>query len=631
MWETPEKPRATPAGQGLGPIPRRPGRLAEALRIGLASVALLALNQATARAATCNYYASPQGGGDGSSPSSPFNISSFWSVASPGKTLCLLDGTYTNWSARILPPTGLNGASGLPITIRAVNDGKVLISGGGSAPVHLDYNDWFVVEGINACCAGQTVVELSHAHNNVIRRVAAWDAADNNSEIFGVHSNSSFNVLEDVAGWGTARKIFQMSQGGDYTTIRRAWGRWERSTAVGPKMTYSMAYNNYHLTCENCLGTWSGQGMPSSYVLMGYDGTPWTGTGAGTYTNHDVDQPYGIFSVDFESGDKNANAKLLGSLAYILSTDTYKPSFAVFVTKLDSVEIKDTTAYIAPGTNPSVLPFGLYGLVGSTNLHASDITSFGGASSTIQTVWSPSNIWSGASPAAYSAGENIFNTTRGANLCYQYQNGNLTNQPLWPWPMNQRIKDALVQSGRASVDITAAIRGMFGAIPSACLAGSTAPPSPTATPKPPSPTPTQTPTKIASTATPNPPSSSPTRTPTSTGPTTTPNAPSATPNRTATPTPTPTPTGTQTTPTIPPTLPPTPTPTPQPTVLPPAPTPTPTPIGPPATPTPTPGPAGTQPRQPIPVTPHPHLGLPSGPSSRSPHTVSRHVSAWGLK
>ncbi len=53
-----------------------------------------------------------------------------------------------------------------------------------------------------------------------------------------------------------------MSYGGDYTTIRRAWGRWERSTVVGPKMTYTLAYNNYHLTCENCLGTWSGQGMP---------------------------------------------------------------------------------------------------------------------------------------------------------------------------------------------------------------------------------------------------------------------------------------------------------------------------------------------------------------------------------
>ncbi len=187
----------------------------------------------------------------------------------------------------IRPPKGLSGTSEAPITIRALNDGKVLINGQGSKdPVRLYENDWFVIEGINACCgrnADQSgVVYLSGSSYNVIRRVAAWDAGDNNTEIFGAHRDSNekdslHNLFEDVAGWGTARKIFQMSYGGDYTTIRRAWGRWERSTVMGPKMTYTLAYNNYHMTCENCLGTWSGQGMPETYVLMGYDGKPWTG------------------------------------------------------------------------------------------------------------------------------------------------------------------------------------------------------------------------------------------------------------------------------------------------------------------------------------------------------------------
>jgi hypothetical protein len=311
------------------------------------------------------------------------------------------------------------------------------------------------------------VVSLSNSSSNVIRRVAAWDAADKNTTIFGAHYGSH-NLFEDVAGWGRARKIFSGSQGGDYLTVRRAWGRWERSTVVGPKLTYSLAYNSYHMICENCLGAWSGQGMPSTYVLKGYDGAPWTGAGAGTYTNHDVNQPYGIFAADREDGDKNAYVRLLGSLAYILSTDTYKPERAVFITALDSVDIKDTTAYLAPGTNPSVLPFGLYGFAGASNLRASDLTAFGGKSSFWAKEWIQSNLWSASSPAAYSPGENIFNTSRGANLCYQYQDGNLTTKRLWPWPMNQRIKDAMVQSGRASVDVTATIQKLFGTIPAAC-------------------------------------------------------------------------------------------------------------------------------------------------------------------
>jgi hypothetical protein len=171
-------------------------------------------------------------------------------VAAAGKTLCLLDGTYTGYTSMILPPKELNGASGIPITIRALNDGKVLINGlGGLPPVQLSYNDWFVIEGINACCSNTSVVSLSNSSSNVIRRVAAWDAADKNTNIFGAHYGSH-NLFEDVAGWGRARKIFSMSQGGDFTTVRRAWGRWERSTVVGPKLTYSLAYNSYHMTCE---------------------------------------------------------------------------------------------------------------------------------------------------------------------------------------------------------------------------------------------------------------------------------------------------------------------------------------------------------------------------------------------
>ena len=67
--------------------------------------------------------------------------------------------------------------------------------------------------------------------------------------------------------------------------------------------------------------------MPQSYVLLDYYGQPWTGAGAGTYTNYGVDQPLGIFAVDAQAGDKNAHLRVLGSLgAYVLPTDTYKAS-----------------------------------------------------------------------------------------------------------------------------------------------------------------------------------------------------------------------------------------------------------------------------------------------------------------
>src|SRR5262245_13146432 len=114
-----------------------------AVLFALTIISQLWPSRSFSQTATCNYYASPTGTGNGLSPSSPFKIGNFWSVASPGKVLCLLDGTYTGSSSMINPPQNLRGLSGSPITIRALNDGKVLLDGQkGSVPVGLYYNDW---------------------------------------------------------------------------------------------------------------------------------------------------------------------------------------------------------------------------------------------------------------------------------------------------------------------------------------------------------------------------------------------------------------------------------------------------------------------------------------------------------
>jgi hypothetical protein len=51
----------------------------------------------------------------------------------------------------ITPSAGLSGARGNPITVRALNEGQVLIDGQFvRTPVRLDGNNWFLIEGINA-------------------------------------------------------------------------------------------------------------------------------------------------------------------------------------------------------------------------------------------------------------------------------------------------------------------------------------------------------------------------------------------------------------------------------------------------------------------------------------------------
>jgi hypothetical protein len=209
--------------------------------------------------------------------------------------------------------------------------------------------------------------------------------------------------------------------------------------------------------------------MKQTYVLLDYYGNPWTGNGAGTYTNYGVNQAYGIFGNDgFTGSDKNARTKLLGSLAYVRGSDRFHPSQAVFITKIDSTEIAQSAAYIQPGTHTTKKPFALYNLqtATGTNLVARNLTSVGGAGSFYGTEWKKSALSEGT---LLSAVANLFTaSTTGANLCFRYQNGTLTTQPLWPWPMNQRIIDATIKSGRTAVDVTATVESMLGTIPATC-------------------------------------------------------------------------------------------------------------------------------------------------------------------
>lgn len=462
-------PRPRSAPHGTGAIHRR--RLVAGLRTVLAFVLLGAAGAAYAQTPlNCTSYASPTGQGNGGSPDKAFRVATFWKSAEAGNTLCLLDGTYTDTDSMIAPPSGLRGASGRPITIRALHEGKVRIDGQGKRlPIRLWWNDWMVVEGLNACCSSGAVVGLDHSNHNVIRRVAAWDAAEGNNDVFGVHFGEH-NLLEDVAGWGIARKVYESSQGGDYTTIRRAWGRWEGSHVIGPKMVYTVAYNNYGMLLENAIGTWSGERMKDSYVLLDYYGKPWSGRGEGTYHNRDVDQPYAVFGMDALKKDKKAKARLLGSLAYIGRRDSFKAPQLVFVTNMDAVEIADTIAYVESDAYPQVKTFALYGLTAATNLLAHSITSIGGAGARIKHEWETRNVLEGPSLAVYKPGENAFSTTRGANLCNRYVDGVRTTEPLWPWPMNQRILEATVASGRAPVDVTTQVQAILGPIPPPCLA-----------------------------------------------------------------------------------------------------------------------------------------------------------------
>ncbi|RTL56302.1 MAG: hypothetical protein EKK37_17685 [Sphingobacteriales bacterium] len=433
---------------------------------GLATV-LVTVNAAVIVDTTTRggYYASPTGTGNGTF-SSPFKIADFWKVAKPGDTLNLLDGRYTGASSMINPPQNLSGTAAARIVIRAVNDGKADIDGQGqNAPVTLSYNNYFTLEGFNAHNAGDptsinvSVVTVSYSSYNILRRICAWEAADGNTNIFGCH-HGVYNVFEDCAGWGTARKVFSNSQMGNYTTFRRCFGRWEGSHAEGPKKTFGVSYNSYNALLENCIGTWDGLRMQQSYQLHDY-----FNVGVGKFfTNYEVQQPDGIYSHDgFDSLPDIANARLYGCIAYLKGSQRYHNSAKLwagpFAFEIKGIDIQNSLSFIQPGSYTNIWNVNLATVGNTTTNRVKGLTQIGGELGHISTDWAPQNIVSSTT---------CNGTNTGTVVSKRYIDGVLTTQDLWPWPMNQRIIDAMTQAGYTGdkiIDVNKDVFGLCGNTP----------------------------------------------------------------------------------------------------------------------------------------------------------------------
>lgn len=534
------------------------------LRILLGLLAVLAIGAAWASQRVLprgrTFYASPDGGGSGTSRANPFHVRDFLELAQPGDTLYLLDGVYVGQLSMLYATRPTSGTAGDPIVVKALNDGAVRFDGEGlRKPVYLGYADYWILEGFDACNSSESVVELSYSNHCQIRRVCAWDAAEGNSVVFTVHFGDN-NLLEDCAGWGRSRKIFSASQNGNHTTFRRCFGRFEACISVGNKMTFSVVYNNYDCLLENCIATWdtSTGRMPEWYVLQDFDRKPfmriptdgvslpgggklkgnyrpngmqngqprwvdyyacdayvylwysdglgtwvvsegsnsgpqmrnyWVKQGGGggpegtysptdatsgnltvescTYDNWRVGEGCGLFGAEGywgEGWNEDSRLRMRGCIAYLLAdqrADAFPGLF--FMTTTSEIDLEDCASYVAPGAegryrNGRIRPYYLMpnrdDHDGTMGLAARNLTAVG-PSSYIDRAWDVSSLLHhGAGPLPMER------TARGgANIHKRYVDGELTDQDLWPWPMDQRIHDAMLAGGcKDPISVTDTIR-----------------------------------------------------------------------------------------------------------------------------------------------------------------------------
>ena len=155
--------------------------------------------------------------------------------------LCLADGVYTE----AIQPTG-DGTATAPITVRALNDGRVTIDGQGARVPLMLYRNYWTVEGL-VLRNGAIAVARIEGDNNTLRRVSAYDADTNdNSAIIFIWGDG--NLLEDVAAAGTGRYGIESYQSAG-NTIRRAFimpSGWDGRAFCGVQWPYFVGVGVYN-------------------------------------------------------------------------------------------------------------------------------------------------------------------------------------------------------------------------------------------------------------------------------------------------------------------------------------------------------------------------------------------------
>lgn len=397
-------------------------------------------------------YVSPTGTGSTCSSGTPCAPATAIAAMTSGDTTYLQNGTYQG-ANYMLSIQSKDCSVGSRCTIAAINEGSVTVDGQ-AANVPLDLNDssYWTITGINFKNSNSDVCKVRGtpgARKNAfheLKRSICWDAVDaDNRHAWSVHDLNDV-LLEDVAGFGRARKVLAGFEA-DRVNWRRCWSRWNKYTDAQPKQGADLTYDTYDEVWENCIFEWDQ--LDASSNPMG-----------------NANSAGGILS----PGATNARLKVCGCIAYALTGQNNSQPYLFFTPNhsVDAGLTGSTFVHNVGFVQPSGLtikPFFLNDDISGgadTADHLTSITGTSGASSSFNGNFSCTNCLSQATASGY----NLYgNTGSGATIYYRYENCSLTGTVLWPWPMAGRIASALTAGGYSSHNVDTVIQSLFGTYP----------------------------------------------------------------------------------------------------------------------------------------------------------------------
>lgn len=444
------------------------------LLFGILATSPMGLSAALAQGGT-TYYLSPSGDDGNSGASEAEAWATFdraWQDIYPGDTLILLDGVYY----QSLNPNKRNGEPGNPITIRAKNDGQAVIDGeyqripvkvGDTWPGPI--GNYFVIEGIVARNSSRSVYQIWSGHYNVFRRVSGYNAnTDENAHVFDILAD--YNLIEDSVASGTGRKMIMIYKGNN-NIIRRCFADWREWDGrewcdAWPWGDNIQVYSGNNNIIENSIGygpvpLWSiaiqapdaspgneaiGNKVLGSIAIragMNADGTPkewgdtrpqptsctamrdfnWPGQRAGFQLFGDGELRDNLFQDVFAWGSAGLGLTTIPGSGYHPSNASNQVNRATIVNNgLDNPCGPYPCQYGGEYTDALQRELNVFDSVENSYIEE------------IFVDW-----------PNYPDGERNMTSMNGegARLTHRYVDGVSTDEPLWPWPMEDRIQAEL--------------------------------------------------------------------------------------------------------------------------------------------------------------------------------------------
>ena len=430
---------------------------------------------AVGEADASTYYMATNGSdSNGGTSAAPFGtFSKAMGVLTAGDTLLIKDGTYY----QSLTVT-VSGTAAAAITIKAVNDGAVIVDGQGTRePLKIAGRSYINVEGIVFRNAVYDLVKVSGGSNHInLRRLSGYNAGVGNYHLFLIWNSSSVLVedcvISQTSGANKAGRYGIVSFGGaNHNTFRRNYVKYYSHTGGGGPCAAGADYGGSYDVWEN--NVFDVSEMPAGCSDVSYQFAMF---GEGLYNDTSHNRWYGNVAIGGPNIEKAVLAETDGAAHSVNNWEFYNNVFLnakVGVTNIGAADgagwifqnntvagMGGTATLWSDGSGASIATSNnsfLSAPSGVKTSNSASLTSRYNNFSAITTQYSGTisdktgdkNIIPSYDTFTYGkgaylmvpdalAGQGASSANMGAEVLSQYKDGVLTAQPLWPWPMEDR-------------------------------------------------------------------------------------------------------------------------------------------------------------------------------------------------